>query len=388
MGSAMKEAMFYDKIGDGKVKCHLCCQYCTISPGKRGICAVRENRDGVLQSLVYGKIVARHVDPIEKKPLFHFFPGSRSYSIATVGCNFRCLHCQNYDISDYPKGHPDIPGIDMSPEEVVRLMNVYLNLQAKVIHQFGGTIDKFVGDEVMAIFEGRGNEINAVRAAIEIQNYCKALNSARASAGEKTISIGIGLNSGEVVMGNMGSEDHMDYTVIGDNINVAARMCGIAQPGTVLISKAIAEAIGDQATLKDMHPVLVKGKDQPIGIAEVVMVKGGARQFMRKVTDASATFTLEGFSDESYNTVIKNISPTGCLLEVSVPVGIGSKLHLSFNLLTLDNITVRATVNHARRQDTAYYIGVRFDNLQEESRNRIILWIHQVNSEIVEGLLL
>jgi len=240
----------------------------------------------------------------------------------------------------------------------------------------------------MAIFEGRGNEINAVRAAIEIQNYCRALNSARASAGEKTISIGIGLNSGEVVMGNMGSEDHMDYTVIGDNINVAARMCGIAQPGTVLISKAIAEAIGDQATLKDLHPVLVKGKDQPIGIAEVVAVKGGARQFMRKVTDASATFTLEGFSDESYNTVIKNISPTGCLLEVGVPVGIGSKLHLSFNLLTLDNITVQATVNHARRQDTAYYIGVRFDNLQEEAKNRIILWIHQVNSEIVDGLLL
>jgi pyruvate formate lyase activating enzyme len=120
MRSAMKEAMFYDKIGDGKVKCHLCCQNCTISPGKRGICAVRENRDGVLQSLVYGKIVARHVDPIEKKPLFHFDPGSRSYSIATVGCNFRCLHCQNYDISEYPKNHPDIPGIDMTPEEVVR----------------------------------------------------------------------------------------------------------------------------------------------------------------------------------------------------------------------------------------------------------------------------
>ena len=73
----------------------------------------------------------------------------------------------------------------MSPEDVVRLMNVYLNLQAKVIHQFGGTIDKFVGDEVMAIFEGRGNEINAVRAAVEIQSYCKALNAARSAAGGK-----------------------------------------------------------------------------------------------------------------------------------------------------------------------------------------------------------
>ena len=118
-GNAMQEAMFYDKIGDGKVKCHLCCQYCTISSGKRGICAVRENRGGVLNTLVYGKVIARHEDPIEKKPLFHFHPGSRSYSIATVGCNFRCLHCQNYDISDYPKEHPDIPGVDMTPEQVV-----------------------------------------------------------------------------------------------------------------------------------------------------------------------------------------------------------------------------------------------------------------------------
>ncbi len=116
----MQEARLYERLGEGKVKCLLCPQYCTISPGKRGICAVRENRDGALYTLVYGKIIARHVDPIEKKPLFHFYPGSRSYSIATVGCNFRCMHCQNYEISQYPKQRPDIPGEDMTPEQVVR----------------------------------------------------------------------------------------------------------------------------------------------------------------------------------------------------------------------------------------------------------------------------
>lgn len=112
--------MFYERLGEGKVRCFLCAQHCIISPGKRGICAVRENIDGTLYSLVYGKVVARHIDPIEKKPLFHFYPGSRSYSIATVGCNFRCLHCQNYDISQYPKVYPDIPGEEMTPEDVVR----------------------------------------------------------------------------------------------------------------------------------------------------------------------------------------------------------------------------------------------------------------------------
>jgi class 3 adenylate cyclase len=276
----------------------------------------------------------------------------------------------------------------MSPEDVVRLMNVYLNLQAKVIHQFGGTIDKFVGDEVMAIFEGRGNEINAVRAAVEIQSYCKELNAARLASGEKVISIGIGLNNGEVVMGNMGSEDHMDYTVIGDNINIAARMCGIAQPGMVLVSKAIAEAIGDQASLRDQHPVMVKGKDQPIGIAEVVSVKGGARRYMRKTTDAPATYSLAGFSDEIFAAIVKNVSPAGCLLVVGAPIGIGSKLIVHLDLRELEDVEIHASVFHARKQDANYYVGLCFEDLQEDVKHRVVQWVHQVNSEIVEGLML
>ena len=116
----MKEALLYEKVGDGKVQCFLCSHRCKIAPGKRGICAVRENRDGTLYSLVYGKIIAKHIDPIEKKPLFNFYPGSSSYSIAVVGCNFRCEHCQNYDISQYPGKHQDIPGEETTPEQVVK----------------------------------------------------------------------------------------------------------------------------------------------------------------------------------------------------------------------------------------------------------------------------
>lgn len=120
----MKEALLYEKISGSKVKCLLCRHYCSISNDKRGICAVRENKGGLLYTLVYGKIIARHIDPIEKKPLFHFYPGSMSYSIATVGCNFRCLHCQNYEIAQYPKEHysilTDIAGDDVTPEQVVR----------------------------------------------------------------------------------------------------------------------------------------------------------------------------------------------------------------------------------------------------------------------------
>ena len=111
--------MFYEKLDDAKVRCFLCAHQCVIKDGKRGICHVRENRGGTLYSVVYGKLISMNIDPIEKKPLFHFLPGSTSLSIATVGCNFRCQHCQNYDISEYPRKHPDIPGQIATPEDVV-----------------------------------------------------------------------------------------------------------------------------------------------------------------------------------------------------------------------------------------------------------------------------
>jgi len=115
----MKEAICYEKLERGDVRCGLCNHSCRIKPGKRGICGVRENRDGTLETLVYGKLIAMHVDPIEKKPLYHFMPGHLSYSIATAGCNFRCLHCQNADISQMPAERGIVPGEFVEAEEVV-----------------------------------------------------------------------------------------------------------------------------------------------------------------------------------------------------------------------------------------------------------------------------
>jgi pyruvate formate lyase activating enzyme len=113
------EASFYEKLEDKKVRCVLCRHHCVIASTKRGICGVRENKDGVLHSLVYGHPCSYHVDPIEKKPLYHFFPGSKAFSIATVGCNFRCLHCQNHEISQVPRETAQIYGRRMDPETVV-----------------------------------------------------------------------------------------------------------------------------------------------------------------------------------------------------------------------------------------------------------------------------
>ncbi|MEW6184503.1 MAG: AmmeMemoRadiSam system radical SAM enzyme [Thermodesulfobacteriota bacterium] len=114
----MKEALLYDKREDRQVHCRVCNHHCLIKEGRRGICGVRENRQGILYSLVYGKPIAAHVDPIEKKPLFHFLPGSQSFSLATAGCNFRCRFCQNADISQV-RDLQEIPGKEVAPEEIV-----------------------------------------------------------------------------------------------------------------------------------------------------------------------------------------------------------------------------------------------------------------------------
>jgi pyruvate formate lyase activating enzyme len=111
--------MLYESLEDQRVQCRLCAHRCVIKNQKRGICGVRENQGGQLQTLVYARAIARHVDPVEKKPLFHFQPGSRTYSIATAGCNFRCLFCQNADISQMPREIKRIVGEEFPPEQVV-----------------------------------------------------------------------------------------------------------------------------------------------------------------------------------------------------------------------------------------------------------------------------
>ncbi|MBC7074161.1 AmmeMemoRadiSam system radical SAM enzyme, partial [Candidatus Parcubacteria bacterium] len=115
----MKEAYFYKKLPEKKVQCQTCAHYCVLKPKERGKCGVRENIDGKLFALNYGKVIALHVDPIEKKPFYHFLPGTFSLSLATVGCNFTCLNCQNWEISQAFKGQKEIPGEEILPQDIV-----------------------------------------------------------------------------------------------------------------------------------------------------------------------------------------------------------------------------------------------------------------------------
>ncbi|MBI4502166.1 MAG: AmmeMemoRadiSam system radical SAM enzyme [Gemmatimonadetes bacterium] len=140
---AAHEASFYERLPDQRVHCTLCPHQCRMADGTLGACGVRVNHHGVLYSLVADRIVASNTEPIEKKPLFHFLPGSRAYSVATVGCCLRCSFCQNWEISQWPRTHlprrvqwadqgetgatcglfrslqRDIPGDRMTPEQIV-----------------------------------------------------------------------------------------------------------------------------------------------------------------------------------------------------------------------------------------------------------------------------
>lgn len=115
----MREAMFYKKLAGKTAKCGLCHRGCTIPDNGWGFCGTRQNQDGTLYAMNYGRTCSYAVDPIEKKPFFHFWPGTTSFSISTVGCNFRCLHCQNYEISQARPGQ--LPEEDLPPQRIVEL---------------------------------------------------------------------------------------------------------------------------------------------------------------------------------------------------------------------------------------------------------------------------
>jgi len=117
ISNGVKEAYLYQKLSGNKVKCQNCAHFCLILQDRKGICNMRENREGRLYSLNYGKLCALNIDPIEKKPLFHFLPGSNSLSIAAVGCNFKCKSCQNYEISQALQA----AGQEISPKNIIKI---------------------------------------------------------------------------------------------------------------------------------------------------------------------------------------------------------------------------------------------------------------------------
>ena len=156
---------------------------------------------------------------------------------------------------------------DKPPETVVQYLNKVLNIQTEIIHRNGGDIDKYVGDEVVALFSGEEAEFSACRAAIMIQNTF-AENSDREYGGLK---VGIGINTGDVILGMIGSEKRADFTTIGDNVNTASRLCSAAKMGQILISDSTFVPVKDEINTAGPYRLTVKGKNKTL---RVYMLRG------------------------------------------------------------------------------------------------------------------
>ncbi len=158
---------------------------------------------------------------------------------------------------------------DKDPETVLEMLNRVMNLQAGIIHKYSGDIDKFVGDEIMAVFEGEAMEYRAVQAAEEIRNSLKEMNRNL----QTPVFAGMGINTGEMISGNMGSDERIDRTVIGDAVNLGSRLCSIAGRNTIVISEFTYAVVKDLVEVNVHDPIKVKGKEKPVKIYTLVKTK-------------------------------------------------------------------------------------------------------------------
>ena len=159
------------------------------------------------------------------------------------------------------------------PAEVVEIVNFYLNIQSNIIKAHGGDIDKFIGDEVMGSFYGEGAVDKALGAAIEIQKTIEKENKARQSQGLVKCNVGIGVHQGEVIIGNIGSNDRMDYTAIGHSVNLASRLCSNAKSGEILISQSTMELAKEEVKSEKINPIKVKGISKEIEVHSINLFK-------------------------------------------------------------------------------------------------------------------
>jgi adenylate cyclase len=163
------------------------------------------------------------------------------------------------------------------PEVVVEVLNLYFQHLAELVTDHGGDIDKYVGDQIIAVFQGEQMVTNAVRCALAMQHQIAELATENP---DWHLAVGIGVNTGEVIMGAMGSRERMDYTVLGDHVNLAARLCAQAGPGQILISDSSYRPIAGAAdfAITALEPIMVKGKADAVAVYEVAEPAGHRRQ--------------------------------------------------------------------------------------------------------------
>jgi adenylate cyclase len=162
----------------------------------------------------------------------------------------------------------------MTPEQIYGQLNEYFEDMCSIVFKYGGYVDKFIGDCLMAVFSApnptEDDALKATTAALEQQEKIAQIAAEWAAMGKQTFTVGMGLNTGEVVMGNLGSSERMNYTVIGDNVNTAARLYNVAKGGQIIISESTYNEVKDHFIVRELQPVQVKGKVLPLRNFEIL----------------------------------------------------------------------------------------------------------------------
>jgi len=155
------------------------------------------------------------------------------------------------------------------PEEVVKLINIYLDLQAEIIEQNNGIVDKFIGDQVMGVFEGEHHEKDALATAVGIQKAISGLNRKRRQEKKQILEVGIGLSNGDAVLGNIGSRDRKDCTVIGSIVNLGSHLCAKAKPKQIIATYDFIAQVNGILPIKKLEPIQLKGRNRPVNVFEI-----------------------------------------------------------------------------------------------------------------------
>lgn len=284
-----------------------------------------------------------------------------------------------------------------SAYQVIQMLNNYFSYMNKIIKEYGGMIDKYMGDAVMVIFglpqEKPDDAIRAVACAIEMQNAMEQVNRDNREKGFPDLFAGIGINTDFVSAGDIGSDIHSEFTVIGDGVNLASRIEAYSLRGQILISQNTYEIIKDAVEVGNINHVSVKGKSEPVNLYEVTGLtldgrqlktrKKDVRNSVRLEMDAPFLFQrLEGkeILSEQYHGVVKDMSYNGlfAVVEQAIEPMTNIRFTLALSLIGGHTRDIYAKVVSVRKVEGGFGCGIEFTTLDNESQQSIKSFIDRV----------
>ncbi len=271
---------------------------------------------------------------------------------------------------------------------MVRLLNEYFTIMTDIVFQHQGTLDKFIGDAIMAVFGAPVptpfHARNAVSAAIAMQKDTKQLQEKLSRVGGPTFQVRIGINSGDVVAGNIGSPSRIEYTVIGDHVNLASRLESCAPPGGILISDATYQQVKDLVQVQNLPPIQVKGRTGLLEVYEVLdlLVQEKQSKNLRRYNrqDDVSLFAIcrDPRKSRVYQGAIKNISGGGVQLNTREELVMGAEIVLTFSLPGGEKLgeilgrIVRSQYSVDDRGKGYFKLGIEFTQCAEADRQKIV----------------